>query len=47
MVVVAAAVVIFVVLAEDRVGMEVWGVGVVKNKCTGGLRRDSRVGKSN
>jgi len=32
-----AVVVVFVVLDEDRVGIEVWGVGVVENKCTGGL----------
>ena len=42
----AAAVVVFVVLAEERVGIEVWSVVVVRSGCTAGLRRDSQVGKS-
>lgn len=41
-----AAVVVFAVLAEDRVGMEAWSVGVGRSKCIAELRRRSRVRKS-
>jgi len=41
-----AAVVVFAVLAEDRIGMEAWCVGMARSKCIEELRRRSRVRKS-